>query len=44
MIARGFTLAAAKIDHVYEEFGDNHSDIDYRMDHSLPFLYKALKP
>ena len=28
----------------YEEFDDNHSDIDYRMDVSLPFLYKALKP
>jgi hypothetical protein len=28
----------------YEEFDDNHSDIDYRMDVSLPFLYRALKP
>ena len=28
----------------YEEFNDNHSDIDYRMDVSLPFLYRALKP
>jgi len=33
-----------RIDHVYEEFDDNHSDIDYRMDVSLPFLYKALAP
>jgi hypothetical protein len=36
-------LREAGIDHVYEEFDDNHSDIDYRMDSSLPFLYKALK-
>jgi enterochelin esterase-like enzyme len=36
-------LAAAGIQHTYEEFDDNHSDIDYRMDVSLPFLYKALK-
>ena len=37
-------LAAAGIRHRYEEFDDDHSDIDYRMDASLPFLYKALKP
>ena len=37
-------LAAAGIRHRYEEFDDDHSDIDYRMDVSLPFLYKALKP
>jgi enterochelin esterase-like enzyme len=37
-------LAAAGIPHRYEEFDDNHSDIDYRMDVSLPFLYRALKP
>ena len=36
-------LAAARIRHVYEEFDDDHSDIDYRMDVSLPFLYKALR-
>jgi hypothetical protein len=36
-------LAAARIKHTYEEFDDNHSDIDYRMDVSLPFLYRALK-
>jgi hypothetical protein len=36
-------LAAAGIRHVYEEFDDDHSDIDYRMDVSLPFLYRALK-
>jgi len=37
-------LAQARIAHAYEEFDDNHSDIDYRMDVSLPFLYRALKP
>ena len=37
-------LSVAKIEHRYEEFDDNHSDIDYRMDVSLPFLYRALKP
>jgi S-formylglutathione hydrolase FrmB len=36
-------LAESGIKHTYEEFDDNHSDIDYRMDVSLPFLYKALK-
>ena len=35
-------LAAAGVDHVYEEFPDNHSSVDYRMDRSLPFLVKAL--
>ncbi len=37
-------LAAAGIAHRYEEFDDDHSDIDYRMEASLPFLYRALKP
>lgn len=37
-------LQNAGIRHVYEEFDDTHSDIDYRMDVSLPFLYKAIKP
>jgi len=37
-------LQEAGIRHVYEEFDDTHSDIDYRMDVSLPFLYKAIKP
>ena len=37
-------LAEAGIRHAYEEFDDTHSDIDYRMDVSLPFLYRALKP
>jgi len=36
-------LHAARIPHVYEEFADNHSDIDYRMDSSLPFLSRALR-
>jgi enterochelin esterase-like enzyme len=35
-------LAQAGIRHRYEEFDDDHSDIDYRMDVSLPFLYRAL--
>ncbi|TSA14267.1 MAG: enterochelin esterase [Betaproteobacteria bacterium] len=37
-------LAAAGIRHTYQEFDDDHSDVDYRMDVSLPFLYRALKP
>lgn len=35
-------LEALEISHVYEEFEDTHSDIDYRMDSSLPFLFEAL--
>ena len=35
-------LTELGIDHAYEEFDDNHSDIDYRMDVSLPFLARAL--
>lgn len=30
------------ISHRYEEFPDNHSGVDYRMDESLPFLASAL--
>jgi hypothetical protein len=37
-------MAEAGIDHRYEEFDDTHSDVDYRMDVSLPFLYRALRP
>ncbi len=37
-------LARADIRHTYQEFDDNHSGIDYRMDVSLPFLYRALRP
>jgi enterochelin esterase-like enzyme len=36
-------LEAAGVDHVYEEFPDDHSSVDYRMDKSLPFLAKALQ-
>lgn len=35
-------LEAAGISHHYEEFDDDHSAIDYRMDVSLPLLAKAL--
>lgn len=35
-------LEAAGIEHRYEEFPDNHSSIDYRLDTSLPLLYAAL--
>ena len=30
------------VPHVYEEFPDNHTSVDYRMDISLPILAKAL--
>ena len=30
------------IAHRYEEFPDNHTGVDYRMDESLPFLVQAL--
>lgn len=36
-------LAQNSIPHTYEEFDDTHSGIDYRMEKSLPFLYKALR-
>ena len=35
-------LDELSIAHRYEEFADNHSAVDYRMDESLPFLAKAL--
>jgi S-formylglutathione hydrolase FrmB len=35
-------LDALSIAHRYEEFDDNHSSVDYRMDVSLPFLAAAL--
>lgn len=35
-------LEAQGIDHRYEEFPDDHSGIDYRMDVSLPFLAERL--
>jgi len=30
------------VEHVYREFKDNHSSIDYRLDESLPFLVNRL--
>jgi len=36
-------LAKYGIEHVYEEFDDTHSGIDYRMERSLPFLSRVLK-
>ncbi|MBT3427618.1 MAG: enterochelin esterase [Gammaproteobacteria bacterium] len=44
--ARALTkrLGALGINHSYEEFEDNHSGIDYRMDLSLPSLYQSIKP
>lgn len=35
-------LVALGIDHRYEEFDDNHSSVDYRMDVSLPWLYEQV--
>jgi S-formylglutathione hydrolase FrmB len=35
-------LGQLEIRHRYEEFPDNHSGVDYRMDESLPFLAQAL--
>lgn len=35
-------LSALGIEHEYQEFPDDHSGIDYRMDVSLPFLYQSL--
>jgi hypothetical protein len=36
-------LAEHGVPHRYEEFDDTHSGIDYRMERSLPFLYRALR-
>jgi enterochelin esterase-like enzyme len=43
--ARRFTdqLNRLGIEHHYEEFEGTHSGIDWRLDHSLPFLANALK-
>jgi enterochelin esterase-like enzyme len=35
-------LEAMGVPHIYEEFPDDHSSIDYRMDVSLPILARAL--
>ena len=42
--ARAFVrkLESLGIPHRYEEFDDNHSGTDYRLDVSLPFLYEAV--
>ncbi len=31
------------VEHFYQEFEGTHSSIDWRLDHSLPYLAKALK-
>jgi hypothetical protein len=36
------SLERLGVKHTYEEFADNHSSVDYRMDVSLPILAKAL--
>ncbi len=36
-------LVSADVPHIYEEFPDNHSSVDYRMDISLPMMAKALQ-
>jgi len=36
-------LDRLNIAHDYEEFPDNHSSIDYRIDESLPRLYAGLQ-
>lgn len=38
------TLETHGVVHRYEEFDDDHSDVDYRMDLSLPYLYEAIAP
>lgn len=35
-------LTRAGVEHVYEEFDDDHSGIDYRLERSLPYLAAAL--
>jgi hypothetical protein len=35
-------LTEMKVAHVYQEFSDDHTAVDYRMDVSLPILAKAL--
>ena len=42
--ARSFVASLAEhgIAHRYEEFDDDHTAVDYRMDESLPFLYEAV--
>lgn len=42
--ARRLTRLLTRMDvpHTYEEFPEDHTSVDYRMDRSLPFLAKAL--
>ena len=35
-------LESLDIAHIYEEFTDTHTAVDYRMDESLPYLYHVL--
>ena len=35
-------LVEHDVDHFYEEFNDDHSSIDYRMDVSLPWMYARI--
>lgn len=35
-------LLARRVPHRYEEFNDNHSSVDYRMNQSLPWLYRRI--
>jgi enterochelin esterase-like enzyme len=37
-------LESLGVTHLYEEFPDDHSSVDYRLDVSLPVLAKALRP
>lgn len=36
-------LSKRGIPHRYEEFDDDHSDVDYRMDESLPWLWERVR-
>ena len=36
-------LEKYQIEHTYEEFNGTHSNIDYRLDESLPYLYEKIK-
>lgn len=36
-------LAELEVPHLYDEFDDTHSGIDYRLDVSLPFLYERIR-
>ena len=35
-------LKGRSVEHEYREFNDNHSDLDYRLNEALPFLYRAI--